>query len=276
MNSTPQYTAMQGIALLTLCRFAAFLTDSAGYTAPLALGTFLAVCSQILLAVCLLKMRPLRVPRPLSAIAAVLWAGTLCLRLHRLLTVLHAPVPTVTLALMLVTVYLLLRHPPAATARAAALLLIVTAAGLLLLPVSGIGTAEPVFLHLRDSVSEGFLRAWAISGDMLLLLPVLRRAESKAAAHTILTGWGIGCGIILPGIILLGTMQNGRLRDFGGAPFFLMLSRTPLSDAVRTDGFWLLLAVGLTALSAVFLIESTKPMQNDYASPSHRRFICRK
>ena len=254
-NDTPKFTVMQGIALLTLCRFAAFLTDSCGYTASYALGTFLAFCVQLILAVMLLRMRPLKWTKPVSAAAAVLFALMLCLRLHRLLEVLHAPVPVITLALLLATVFLVLRKPLAATARAACILLIVTAAGLILLPVSGIGTAEPCYLNLNGNLLHGFLRAWYLSGDTLLLLPVLRHTENRADSRKILTGWGIGCGIVLPGLILLGTMQNGRLRDFGGSPFFMLLARTPLSDAVRTDGFWLMLAVGLTVLSAAALIK---------------------
>ena len=245
---------MQGIALLTLCRLAAFLTDSRGYTAAYALGTALAVFSQICVMLLIRKLRLPGVLRFLPAAVSVLWAGALCLRLHRLLTVIHTPAPLLTLCLLLVTLCLILRKPFAATARAASVILIASAAALVLLPVSGIGTAEPVYLRLRDSIPDSFLHAWSISGDLLLMLPVLRLAKSPETAKRIVTGWGIGCGAVIPGIILLGTMQNGRLRGFGGSPFFMLLARTPLSDAVRTDGFWLLLAVALTVLSCSALL----------------------
>ena len=251
----PQISVTQGIALAALCRLAAFLTDPCGYTAPFALGTFLAVCSQLLLVLLLCKIRLPQFLRILSGAAAVVWAGVLCLRLHRLLCVLHAPVPLVTLGLLLVTVCLMLRHPFAAAARTAAVFLMLSAAALILLPVSTVGTAEPVYLHMHGDLFGGFLCAWAISGDLFLLVPLLRRTKTPDARR-ILTGWSIGCGLVIPAVILLGTMQNGRLLGFGGAPFFMLLARTPLSDALRTDGFWLLLAVSLTALSAAALVQN--------------------
>lgn len=255
MNDSVRLTAVQGIAILTLCRFAAFLTDSAAYTAAYAYGTVLAVLSQFLLLLLFSRLRLPRISCVLRAAASVIWAGALCLRLHRLLTVTHAPAPLFTLVLLLITVCLSVRRPFAATARAATVILAASAAALILLPISGIGTAEPVYLHMHDSLPGGFLHAWLISGDFLILSPVLRRAESPAAKRKIAVGFGIGSGLIIPSVILLGTMQNGRLRGFGGSPFFMLLARTPLSDAVRTDGFWLMLAVSLTVLSAAAMLK---------------------
>ena len=258
----PQISVTQGIALAVLCRLAAFLTDSCGYTTPFALGALLAVCTQFLFVILLRRIRPPHFLRTVSSAAAAVWAGALCLRLHRLLCVLHAPVPLITLGLLLATVCLMLRHPFAAAARTAAVFLMLSAIALLLLPVSAIGTAEPVYLHMKGSLTGGFLCTWAISGDLFLLLPILRHAE-KRDANRILTGWAVGCGLVIPAVILLGTMQNGRLLGFGGAPFFMLLARTPLSDALRTDGFWLLLAVSLTALSAAALLRNAMTEMRD-------------
>jgi len=67
--------------------------------------------------------------------------------------------------------------------------------------------------------------------------------------------------IFLPALVLFGAMQNGRLLRFAGNPFFLLLARTPLSDAVRTDGLWMMLAFGCGIVSITFCLQTAMPPQ---------------
>ncbi|MBR5405164.1 MAG: hypothetical protein IK107_02620 [Oscillospiraceae bacterium] len=252
-HSCPEasWSAVQTAAVLILCRLAAFFCAEQPYSAAYAKGMFTAavLTAGLLLPLLIAPQEPLpNALRPLYRGFALLWGSLTLVRLYALLTALHSPYPLLTLFLLIPVLLELQRLPQAAAARAASLLLFVTAAAFLLLPVSGIRTAKPVFLHEPDSAGAAFLREFQQCGE-LGLLPLLRSRENKPlAASRGAAAWLTVRSAVLPLTVIFGTMQNGRLLHLTGNPFFLLLARTPLSDALRTDGIWMLLAVGSTVL----------------------------
>lgn len=247
-------TALQGAAILLLCRLTAFFCCDTPYTAAYAAGTAAAVLFQTLLILPLLRAH-VTLPAPLLLLMRVyaLFSGAMLLQeLAGLFGALHFPHPLLTVSFLLAALVYTLRLPAAATARTAVLLLLLAAFGFLLLPVSGIGTAERLHLYLPGSFWGAFLHELRMSREFALLPLMLTQVQEKSHAklRSVLIR-AIGQGIVLPLTVLLGTMQNGRLTSWQGSPFFLLLARIPLSDALRTDGFWMLLAVsgGLLSLT---------------------------
>ena len=254
----------QCAAVLILCRAFLFFCNDLPYTAAHAAGTAAAF---LLAAGLLLPLLPRRsgteIPakaEPLLRVLALLWAARLLASLYTLLEQLSAPRPLFTAALTVILLTDLIRLPRAAE-RAAVLMLFVLAAAFLLLPLRTLKTADPVFLSLPGDSTAAFRRG--ISGMAeLTLLPLLLHKHDAAAAGRGILAWLIAGGILIPGVILVGTMQNGRLLQWRGNPFFLLLARTPLSDAVRTDGLWIVLAAGCGLLTlTLFLRTAAVPLR---------------
>lgn len=260
------WSAVQTAAALILCRAAAFFCAEQPYSAACAKGMFTAalLTAGLLLPLLIAPQTPLPdALLPLYRLFALLWASLTLTRLYALLTALHSPYPVLTLFLLIPVLLEMQRLPQAAAARAGSLLLFVTAAAFLLLPVSGIRTANPLYLYTPDSAGAAFLREFQQCGE-LGLLPLLRRRETvPLAASRGAAAWLTVRAAVLPLTVLFGTMQNGRLLHLTGNPFFLLLARTPLSDALRTDGIWMLLAVASTVLCLTvflhFAAESAAP-----------------
>lgn len=255
-------TALQAAAILLLCRLTAFFCCDAPYTAAYAAGAGAAALLQTLLLLPLLRGE-MQIPAPLlwAYRGYALFAGAWLLKdLAALLLTLQMPHPLLTVGLLLIALFYTLRLPAAATARTAVLLLLLSAIGILLLPISGIGTAQRLHLYLPDSVPAAFLRElrqsreFALAPLLLLRLPQENHCRLKALLLRL-----FGQGVLLPLCVLLGAMQNGRLTAWQGSPFFLLLARIPLSDAMRTDGFWMLLAVGCGLLSLTWLTGTSLP-----------------
>ena len=251
------FSAVQAAAVLTVCRLAAFFCDSRPYSASYAKGMSAAA---LLTAGLLLPLLLPRTPLPDAVLRfcrlyALLTASLTLVRLRDLLFALHSPYPRLTLFLLLPVLLELQRLPQAASARAATLLLFVTAAAFLLLPVSGLRTARLISLYTPDSSGAAFLREFQQSGE-LGILPLLIRQEKKPhAAARGAAAWLIFRAVLLPLTVLFGAAVNGRLLHLSGNPFFLLLARTPLSDAFRADGFWMLLAVGCMVLNLTLLLQ---------------------
>ncbi len=257
-------SAMQAAAILLLCRLAAFFCCGAAYTSAYAFGMAAAAALQTVLVLPLLRLRQARtLPKALHllcriyAFAAAAYLFSQC---FDLLKGLHMPYPLLTAGFLLAALGYTLLLPAEATPRTAVLLLILAAAGFLLLPISGVGTARLLHLYLPDRFSDAFLREFRSSSEFALLpLMLSKESDAKAPRHTLLI-YGIGRIIVLPLAVLLGAMQNGRLTQWQGNPFFLLLARTPLSDAVRTDGFWMLLAVSCGLLAVTWFSQNTLPL----------------
>lgn len=257
---THDLTALQAAALLLLVRLSVFFCDDAPFTSAYACSTaavtWLAAAAALLLLT--IGFHFSRITRRILRICVLIASAWLLWRVYILLTFLHMPHITLTMGILLLTLLWARRLPHAAAARAAVILVILAAAGFLLLPVSGIGTAETLHLFLPGDFAASLLREVRISVDFLLLPLLLPRVQGTAAKRRAVLWWALGRGVVLPLAVAFGAMQNGRLTGWQGSPFFLLLARTPLSDAVRVDGFWIVLAVGVSFIAICSLIHNAE------------------
>ena len=279
MNPTDRQTAqsaLQCAAVLILCRCFLFFCCDLPYTAAHAAGSAGAFLLTAVLLIPVLPQRsglhiPMRI-LPLMRVFSLLWTARLLAMLYALLRQLSAPRPWFTALLVLVILADLCRLPHTAAARAAVLMLFLLAAAFLLLPLRTVKTADPVCLYQPGDAGAAFLRTVSGMGE-LMLLPLLCRGKQAAARRRGIAAWLVTGGLFLPGVILLGTMQNGRLTQMQRNPFFLLLARTPLSDAVRTDGIWLMLAVCAGILTMTrFLRTAAAPDGNPAKTPPRAVF----
>ncbi len=252
-------SAMQGAAMLLLFRFFLFLCSGVPYTAAYAEGMVLASVTQAILLIPMLR-KPLLLPEPVQKLLRgllLLWGARLAAAYFHLYQMLRLPQTAAMMLPLLPALFYTASQSDRAAARAGTVLLTAACLALLLLPVSGIRTAHLSALYENDSVSAGFLREWQASGE-LLLLPLLRQSQTTDSAARAVSLWAIGKAVILPALVLFGTMQNARLTHYRGSPFFLLLSRTPLSDAVRTDGLWMLFAYGCGVFCMACCLQAAK------------------
>ena len=261
MRSQGQWSAVQGAAMMILLRLFPFFCCGAPFSAARAKQMLLTAIVHAALILPLLHFRHrLRIPALLLRgfrLCAAFEGAYLTVLLRRLCLQLRLE-HTAALLLMLpvMLLYTVSLHDRAA-ARTAMLLLCLAAAGFLLLPVSGIGTAQRILLHTPDPAPH-FASEWADACE-LPLIPLIWQKQTESAAKRSTVAWAAFRMLFLPALVLFGTMQNGRLLRFQGNPFFLLRARTPLSDAVRTDGFWMLLAFGCGALCITFCLQTAKP-----------------
>ncbi len=270
-----QWRAVQGAAVMILLRLFVFFCSGEPYTAAHARGMFCAAAVQAGAALFLLCFRQyLQIPQLFLVIwraYAVFQAALLTGFLYGLCCQLDLQQPLAVMGLLIpVLIYTVSLHDRA-TARTAVLLLCIAGMAFLLLPVSGIGTVQRSLLHMPDSAGAAFLREWFYAGETAMLPLIWQKQTFSAARRSTLAWAGFRC-IFLPALVLFGTMQNGRLLHFAGNPFFLLLARTPLSDAVRTDGFWMLLAFGCGLLCLTFYLQTAKPHGQEH--PALRVFLC--
>ena len=265
MSESPQWTAVQGAAVLILLRLFQFFCCAAPYSAAQAKGMALTAGAECILLLPLLHFKSrLQISGAalwILRIYAIFYAAVLTGSLHALSTQLQLQTDPAAALLAPALLYTVSLHDRA-TARTATLLLCTAAFGFLLLPVSGIGTAQRILLHTPDDPAAAFLREFRLAGE-LPLLPLIWQKQSAQSAARSTAAWAVFRCIFLPVLVLFGAMQNGRLLHFTGSPFFLLLARTPLSDAVRTDGFWMLLAFSAGVLCITFCLQTGKPHLQD-------------
>ncbi|MBR3267507.1 MAG: hypothetical protein IKI58_02075 [Oscillospiraceae bacterium] len=260
----PAWSALQTASLLLLCRLTAFFCCDAPYTAAYAQGMFAAALTEAALLLPLLLFRKsLRIPEPLLwgyRFFSLVSAAYLSARGFRLFCLLHLEAPHLFAGMFFLTLLFTVSRTQAATARTAVLLLVTVSAAFLLLPVSGIRSAHMISLYTSGSFSDAFFREFRNSPETALfpLLITRQKAKEQYAPHACAV-WLTGRLVILPLLVLFGAMQNGRLTAWKGSPFFLLLARTPLSDAIRTDGFWMLFAAGCSVLSITFFLQQAMP-----------------
>lgn len=261
MQTQGEWSAVQGAAMLILLRLSAFFCGDTPFSAAYAKQMMLTALLHVLLILPLLRFRHrLRFPAAVLRgfrLCAAFEAAYLTLALLRLRRQLHLHHANLFLPLLLLTLLYTVSLHDRATARTASLLLFLAAAGFLLLPVSGIGTAQRILLHM-PALPVPFAREWADACE-LPLLPLILQKQSEQDARRSTFAWAAFRILFLPALVLFGAMQNGRLLFFSGNPFFLLQARTPLSDAVRTDGFWMLLAFGCLTLCITFCLQTAKP-----------------
>lgn len=262
MQESPKWSAVQAAAVIILLRLFAFFCCAAPYSAAHAKGMCLTAGLEAILILPLLCFRyRLHIPPAILQILriyAVFYAALLTVSLVRLYQQLQLKDLTAVLLLLAVTLLYTVSLHDRASARTATLLLCTAALGFLLLPVSGINTAQRILLYTPDSAASAFLREWQYSGE-LPLLPLIWQKQTEQSARSSTLAWALFRCIGLPLLVLFGAMQNGRLMQFDGNPFFLLLARTPLSEAVRTDGFWMLFSFACGALCITFCLQTAKP-----------------
>ena len=254
---------LQGAALLILLRLFAFFCCGAPYTAAYARGMLTAALMQAAAILPLLKY-PQTADLPpailrLYRIYAIGWGARLTVLFRSLCRQLLLPRGQCGGLLILLTVMLFYTVPQnhRAAERAAGLLLPAFAAAFLLLPVSGLQSVRGISLFMPDSAAQGFLREWQFSGELPLIF-LLRCSQEQQTACRSAVIWAVGRCVFLPLLVLFGTMQNGRLLRWEGNPFFLLLARTPLSDAIRTDGLWMLLVFACGGLCITCCLQAAK------------------
>lgn len=249
-------SAMQGAALMILLRLTAFFCGSAPYTAAHALGMLAAGGVQAAAIALLLHFRR-HIPRAAAYLLrgwALIWAVMLTAMLTRLNTMLALGTPAKLLLLLTLMLLYTVPQRQCATDRTAVLLLCIIALSFLLLPLGGYHTAQRILLHTPDSFRAAFRREWLFSGE-LPLFPLIWEQQTQQSARRSTLAWSAFKCIFLPALVLFGAMQNGRLIYFAGSPFFLLRARTPLSDAIRTDGLWILYAFGCGAVCITFCLQ---------------------
>ena len=261
---TPSWSALQTAAVLLLCRLSFFFCCDLPYSAAYAKGMLTAALAEtVLLLPLLILRRRIRFPHGvlwIYRIFSLISAALLAAEGFRLLLALHSAQPALFAAMFAAVLLYTVSRPQAATARSAVILLVIVGAALLLLPVSGIRSANRISLHMPGSFWEAFLREFRCSPE-IAVLPVLlshQKQHEQYAPHAVAV-WLIGRLAVLPGLVLFGAMQNGRLTRGAGRPFFLLLAGAPLSDAVRTDGFWMLFAAGSAVLCVSFFLQIAVP-----------------
>ena len=255
-------TVLPDAALLILPRLFTFFCGDAPYSAAYACGMLLAAVPQA--AAVLLLTLPHKPYPPvllrLCRIGALFYAAELTVLFRGLCRGLL--LPHCGLMLLLLFVLLLYTVPQGlrASGRAAGLLFPAGVAAILLLPAGGLHALRGIALFTPDSTAAGFLREWRASGE-LLLIPLLMQNRTPESARKSLTVWAAVRSALLPLLVLFGAVQNGRLLRWTGNPFFLLLARTPLSEAIRTDGLWILYAFVCGAIGITFCLQAAEPLR---------------
>ena len=264
------WTGGQGMALLLLCRLGLFFSHETPYSTAYALDVSMTALLQAALLLPLyFRNAPSAYQLPTwlarcQRAPCLLWCGYLVAQLYRLMDSLRAAKPPLLLLLLFGVLLYALTLPEVSAARAAGLTIALAGFAFLLLPITGFSTAHVLSLYTPVDTANLWGLEWAQSGE-LLLMPLLRQCQSPKAAKQSFCGWAIGKAVVIPLTIVFGAMQNGRLQNWEGNTFFLLLARTPLSDTFRMDGFWIWFAVGCAALAMVGILHRVKSV--DRPSP---------
>ena len=248
-----QKAALQGAAVLILMRLCTLLCSDAPFTAGRACGLFAAALIQTALLLPLIcRPQKMQLSAPVLALCradALLLAARQIVLLWRLLADTNAPHPVWTMLLLAVILCDLLRLSPAAPKRAAVLLLLTFCGAMLLLLPRTLSHAAMLPLYVSADPADGLREGLLLLAE-IPLIPLLAAEQSPQANARMLRLWTAACTGFFPMLVLLCAALSGRLQRYPGNHFFLLLSRLPLSDAIRTDGFWLLFLVMCCTLSA--------------------------
>ncbi len=258
IQTKPDFSAAELFSMLIICRFARFFACDVPYSITYAKGIVAAgIMQACLLLPIFLRRKPYHIPHVTKSVIrafALILCADLATDLYHLLLAADAPHPVITMIFSLCAVAYAVSLPKAAVFRASIFLVAASILAFALLPLGGLSTARLICLESSAAVAHpaDFWTGWNDSAE-LALIPVLyasHRNESKKAAFA----WISVCAIGLPLLVLYGAMQCGRLGAVQGNPFALLLARVPLSDALRTDGLWVMLAAACAVLGGAFLL----------------------
>lgn len=244
---------LQTAAVLLLCRFVFFVCAEIPFTSAYAIGTLLSVGVQLLCLPLLSSIKTDAFSRSLLLIyrlLAVYAAGAMLSAIYVLLLKLQAAHPAITLLLLLAAACYTLTLPRRATGRVAVILLFFLCAGIGTVIVSALMKGEPLLLYtpslpygIWTSALAGFSQNLPLAFLPLCALPY---ASSPRQCRP----WVLGClggQLVLVLAIAAGALCGGRLAQWRGNAFFLLLAQLQQDAAIRMDGFW----IGLLMLSAV-------------------------
>lgn len=253
---------IQTAAVLLLCRFVLFACGESPFTAGYAVGTLLSIGVQALLCFPLwIGVKAETLPRwwlIFYRLAAVYAAGVMLAALYRLLLGLQSAHPVLTLLLLLIAACYALILPRPATGRVAMILLFFLCVGLLLTICLAAARGEPLLLYTpmpRDTFWETALAGFA-QNLPLMFVPVcaIPYGTSPRRCRPWLLGWCLG-QLMLVLVILAGTLCSGKLSQWQGNPFFLLMAKLQQNAAIRTDGFWIVLLLLSGVMSLAFLMQ---------------------
>lgn len=245
-------TGIQPWAILILCRCVLFFCGKTPLTAVYALGTLLSIAAVgILLVPLLLCTRKLLLPcHLLYRFAGIYTAALLLSELYDLLSAQQTPNPSAVFVLMLLAVCYGLILPRRTTGRAAVLLMLLTAAAMLVLLCSSISHGDPLLLYTPapHTLAQCFWQAME-QNLPLVFLPLCMGSYPTALRRTWLLRI-LGSLPVFALLIAAGAWCCGRLTQWEGSPFLLLIAQTQGNSAIRTDGFWAVLipAAGVTAI----------------------------
>lgn len=245
---------LQTAAILLLCRFVFFVCAEIPFTSAYAIGTLLGVGVQFLLCLPLVwKRNADAFSRSLLLIyrlLAVYAAGTILSAIYGLLQELQAAHPTITLLLLLAAACYALTLPRRATGRVSVILLFFLCAGIGTVIVAALMKGEPLLLYtpsppygIWTSALAGFSQNLPLAFLPLCVLPY---ASSPRQCRPWILEY-LGGQLVLVLTIASGALCGGRLAQWRGNAFFLLLAQLQQDTAIRMDGFW----IGVLMLSAV-------------------------
>lgn len=264
------------IAILLLCRFLRLICSTMPFSTNYLLGTLAAAAFQTLLLLPLMLKPVFQLRSPIwrwgYALFALAAASHLLSRIYALLQNLQAAYPMASVILCIAAAAYGLTLSKRATGRAAILLLGILAAGLLIQILSALPHANPLLLYTPntayqdgDAFAEGFLQ-----GAELALLPLccLPYANAVQKRRSLMGKWLIGQLTLTLPVILLGILHNSRLLHWKGNPFFLLLARTQMFQAVHSDGFWQLLLMACSVVCVTFFLQIIwSPLPESHPTP---------
>ena len=244
-------TQYAGLSVLVLFRLCGMLCTAAPYTPGRARGILAAGLLQVLLFPAVLNL-----PEKLLRAYALGCAAVVGMTFMGVLRDLDSPAPALTALLGVVLVFRLRKAPPQNAARAAMLLVMLTGAALLLLIPRGLSHACRPALDAPGT--QDFFPALCAGLAELPLVPLVIPPARRRAVFPL---WVVFSAGICPLLALFCTAVGGRLPVENGRHFFLILSQIPLSDAMRTDGFWLVLAAAMSLICTLCAVQLGIPQE---------------
>lgn len=263
---TNEPTTTELAALLILSRLAHFFCGNTPYSTAYAAQCAVTTAIQfVLILPFLLRKSEWGVPHITKNVLrgfALLLAAKSTAETYQFLLIANAPRPALTLALLLLVVLYGLSLPTYTVWRSAILVLSASMIALFLLPLGGIFSAKTLSLW-RVDLPPHLWQEWADSAETALL-PLIIETAQKRGKRACAIWFGVRM-LLLPLLILYGTMQCGRLQIIGNSPFLTLLARVPFSDTLRTDGFWWMLTVACCVLTIQYLLQFCCIHANDSA-----------
>lgn len=241
---------------ILLCRIVLLCCSEVPFTSAYCIATVLSLALIALLALPLWMQPPPLDPdgkTPLFfRLAGIYTAAILLSQSYSLLQELQSAHPMPTVLLMLFAACFCFMLPRYTTGRVAEALLFFLSIGGILLLGRAFFTGKALLLYTPASSSIQKCFCYAMQDNLpLMFLPLGLPANGNISACRKRLCVCVLSLLAMPLIILAGTMQNGRLSNWKGNPFFLLISQSQTLAAIRIDGFWsvMLIAAAITVLT---------------------------